>query len=1035
MLIAGAAGAQPLDKSSQACVNAMNKSAVKVSSTQAKENTVCIKQAARQDPAGTGAEACLVADQRAKIARAQAKTLAGEVRSCDVTPGFAYSSGQLVNEAAARETIALAHDLYGQDLDAAVVGQDTDRNGATCQLSATTGSGRLLSAVLREFVGAKKKGLRDESFADAGSLQLACFDAINNDQHGKIARAEEKLASLLEKKCVVRGVDLAVVLGGQCAGEASAGSSAAAECVEVRVRCRACRLFNDADVLEQDCDLFDNGAADNSCPGCGDGVVVSDFMGTEPASNTPWTATSCLAPNLVYSGWYHGAGTYPVPGVDDAFGFYVNATATVSTLAEAVVGDEYLGFTLEDPVGTVDLNAKKVNFSTQRFSWHAPRRYSLFTSVGGFQPGDEIFTSSTIAHGDLSVVDFDFILPLSGYDAIAGPVEVRLYAHEGSYSHQTSMVALEIIEPGPLYTLNLSAGPGGSVTSDPAGTVFEAGAVVKLQATPAVEHSFGGWTGEVSGLGNPRSITMGADTTVTGVFNVNPPPNMTLGMNLGSVVDWTTSWDFVDVFRMSRTWLTRSVGGSEWDSGMSAEMPTDANGWPTGLPFLASDGANHFAHTLLPAPEAGGYTLILEGGGRIRLKAQGADTQEFNPTGVGTSTYTFTVPPGGEGYIYLEMHDSSSSDDYIRNLRLIRPGFAGVYQSDPFHPLFLQRLATFANLRFMDWGETNASPLVSWSERTTVDTYTQTRDEGVALEHMVALANTLDQDLWICIPHEADDDYVRQTAALLRDSVDPSLKIYVEYSNETWNGIFEQTSYMQAMGSSLGLDPDPWTAGQIFSALRSAQIWEMFEQEFADDSRLVKVLATQSANLSITSARFSALNDPAINPAYNMPDALAVAPYFGQVYTPADIPPAAPSYPTLDDILDVDAPAMIATAWADVVAQKAVADTQGARLVCYEGGQHFVGSLGAENDLTLTGILQAVNRDPRMYQRYLEYLDLLHDAGVSMFGNFSYVGDWTKWGSWGVLEDQAQPVVDAQKYQALVDWSPSVPRLAIVPSR
>ncbi|MFT5042234.1 MAG: hypothetical protein ACI8TX_003216, partial [Hyphomicrobiaceae bacterium] len=42
---------------------------------------------------------------------------------------------------------------------------------------------------------------------------------------------------------------------------------------EVRVRCRACRLFNDADVLEQDCDLFDNGAADNSCPGCGDGVV------------------------------------------------------------------------------------------------------------------------------------------------------------------------------------------------------------------------------------------------------------------------------------------------------------------------------------------------------------------------------------------------------------------------------------------------------------------------------------------------------------------------------------------------------------------------------------------------------------------------------------------------------------------------------------------------------------------------------------------------------------------------------------------
>jgi len=107
LLVAGVAGAQPLDKPSQACVNAMNKGAAKVSSAQAKENTGCIKQASRQEPAGTGAEACLVADQRGKIARAHAKTLAGETRSCDVTPSFAYSSGQLVNEAAARETTAL----------------------------------------------------------------------------------------------------------------------------------------------------------------------------------------------------------------------------------------------------------------------------------------------------------------------------------------------------------------------------------------------------------------------------------------------------------------------------------------------------------------------------------------------------------------------------------------------------------------------------------------------------------------------------------------------------------------------------------------------------------------------------------------------------------------------------------------------------------------------------------------------------------------------------------------------------------------
>ncbi len=762
-------------------------------------------------------------------------------------------------------------------------------------------------------------------------------------------------------------------------------------------------------------------------PAAAQDVIVCDFAGTEPASNTPWTPTSFLAPNLNFSGWDRGTGSYPAAGVDDAFGFYVNATATASTLDEAIAEDEYLGLTLEASVETLDLNAKKVNFSIQRFTWHAPREYSVFTSVGGFQAEDALFTTSTIANGDYGVHDFSFIMPMSGHGGLVGPVEVRLYPHEGKYNHQTSMTAFEIVEPGPLYTLSLAAGRGGSVSSTPDGAVFEEGTVVKLQAAPATDHSFGGWTGDVSGLGNPRSITMTADTTITGVFNANPAPNMTLGMNLGSVVDWATSWDFVDVFKMSRTWLTRSAGGTEWDSGMSAEMPTDVNGWPTGLPFAASDGAMHYAHTLLPAPEAGDYTLILEGAGRIRLKAEGTATQEFVPSGGGTSTYSFTVPPGGEGYLYLEVHESSASVDYIRNLRLIRPSFAAAYQSNPFHPLFLQRLGGFACLRFMDWGETNASPLISWSERTTSDTYTQTRDEGVALEYMIELANTLDQDPWICIPHQADDDYIRQAAVLLRDSVEPSLKIHVEYSNETWNGIFEQTSYVQAVGSSLELDPNPWTAGQIFCALRSAQIWDIFEEEFFDDSRLVKVLATQSSNLSITTTRFGALNDPAINPAYTMPDALAVAPYFGQVYTPADIPPAVPFYPTVDEILDVISPMLIADAGALVLAQKTIANNQGARLVCYEGGQHFVGAQGAENDLTLTDILQAANRDPRMYLRYIEYLDLLHGAGMSMFGNFSYIGNWTKWGSWGVLEDQLQTLTDAPKYRALIDWGRSVP--------
>ena len=40
--------------------------------------------------------------------------------------------------------------------------------------------------------------------------------------------------------------------------------------------------------------------------------------------------------------------------------------------------------------------------------------------------------------------------------------------------------------------------------------------------------------------------------------------------------------------------------------------------------------------------------------------------------------------------------------------------------------------------------------------------------------------------------HQADDDYVFQFATLLKANLDPSLHVYVEYSNEVWNSGFSQ---------------------------------------------------------------------------------------------------------------------------------------------------------------------------------------------------------------------------------------------------
>jgi hypothetical protein len=291
---------------------------------------------------------------------------------------------------------------------------------------------------------------------------------------------------------------------------------------------------------------------------------------------------------------------------------------------------------------------------------------------------------------------------------------------------------------------------------------------------------------------------------------------------------------------------------------------------------------------------------------------------------------------------------------------------------------------------------------------------------------MVQLCNTLQKDMWLCIPHRADDDYVQRTAELVRDTLSPELLIYVEYSNETWNtaGAFNQTIYVQDQGEALGLAPDRWAAGQRFVALRSVQIWRIFNEIFGESAahRLVRVMATQSANLSITRTRTDALNNPDINPENIHADALAIAPYFGRNFSPASLPPNVPDYPTVDEILDVLAPQTIEQAGQDVFGQKQVANAQGWQLICYEGGQHFVGVSGGENDTNLTALLTAANRDPRMGTRYYEYLDVLRSNGVEMFCNFSFCGEWSKWGSWGVLERLDQPLSEAPKYSALIDW-------------
>ncbi|NLT76801.1 MAG: hypothetical protein GXX98_09780, partial [Planctomycetes bacterium] len=367
----------------------------------------------------------------------------------------------------------------------------------------------------------------------------------------------------------------------------------------------------------------------------------------------------------------------------------------------------------------------------------------------------------------------------------------------------------------------------------------------------------------------------------------------------------------------------------------------------------------------------------------------------------------------------LRVTETDPSDP-VRHIRVILPGFEQTYDEQPFHPDFLKRWERFSTLRFMDFQRTNDSKQTHWSDRATPAFQTQGDDAGVALEYMIRLSNTLGADPWFCMPHMASDDYVRSFAEMVKARLAPGLKIYVEYSNECWNGIFAQARYCRDKGKEMGLSDNDYQAQLRYYSKRSVEIFRIWEEVFGDADRLVRVLAAQSAN-PWTSEQVMDFER-----AYEHADALGIAPYFGNALGDPKRQDEVAQI-TVDEVLDRCAE-FIAEGNTTIARQAKLATQRGLRLVAYEGGQHLVGHSGAENNEKMTELFHAANRHPRMKQLYLNYLAGWKQHGGTLMSIFSSMGTYSKWGSWGLLEYHGQDPAEAPKYQAVIQFLQDNPK-------
>jgi hypothetical protein len=384
-----------------------------------------------------------------------------------------------------------------------------------------------------------------------------------------------------------------------------------------------------------------------------------------------------------------------------------------------------------------------------------------------------------------------------------------------------------------------------------------------------------------------------------------------------------------------------------------------------------------------------------------------------------------------EGHILIDVDSSKSGfslrinetnpREPIRNIRVIMPGFEKSWQKEPFHPAFLKRWQGMSCFRFMDWMETNNSPVRTWSDRPTLAHATFSR-RGVALEWMIQLCNTANIDPWFCMPHQADDEFIRNFAKLVAEQLDPARKVFIEYSNEVWNGQFAQSKYAQEQGLALGLDQSGrrYRAARKFTALRSMQIFAIWEQAFDGRERLIRVLPSHSGNKGVSEDILS------FREAAKHADALAVAPYMPFTVGRGRLKDLGTQLATqtVDQLLDLFEQTALQKSLKRMDLDKALADKHGLKLIAYEAGQHMV-IHSTDKDLAerVTAQMHAANRHPRMGDIYRRYLNHWAAIGGETIAMYQSTRRWNKNGSWGLAEFYDSLPADYPKYDAVLKWA------------
>lgn len=348
---------------------------------------------------------------------------------------------------------------------------------------------------------------------------------------------------------------------------------------------------------------------------------------------------------------------------------------------------------------------------------------------------------------------------------------------------------------------------------------------------------------------------------------------------------------------------------------------------------------------------------------------------------------------------------------------------------------------------------------------------------GVPLDIMIELCNVTEKDMWYCIPcWSATDEFMTSAVTRIRDNLNPDLRLYLEYNNENWNNIGDAQN-----GVNLGrwgrrtygfsANPAIYNGEEISNAdgsapafahgIKTRNMIDIARTIFSgvstgdkyDRDRLVGVYGAQWAaggqfttrrGLNLVSFSSADFPDQTFDAPSAVTDAIAIAPYWGntfglQAYN--DITQGTQMFASsIGELSAAAVTEILSEASSYMVGNKQLADDIGARLIAYEGGQHYVAAdsgwnvsgVYGNNDassiaaalLDCQELFFSANHDASIQQVYKVAFDTWDaSGGGDLHAAFTYIYSPNTGENFGIQDYQGQ--APTLKYQILEDWSTS----------